>query len=326
MSNPKLHETILTLYRGCCDRSAPDFKEWAMETVCRTVPFDSGIWVTAEVISERFRSAYLYKQPPEMMANYDKVMGISGDFLAQAVVTHPGRTINSGDVMPRHDFIRQPVYLQHCRHYGMEYGLSTCHVLPVTGIVTCIAFYRADPDAPFSESERQSTELLIPHMIEALRINLFFYMRGSNAQEDRALAICDSTGTLYETTPRFPDVLHSVWPTWKGPRLQLPFESLNGQGRVRWSSDGLSFEASPCQDLFLLSVARVDVLDRLTPRQTEVAQLLVNGKTYKSIGRELTISTSTVTKHVNEIHARLQIDGREALIDLFRQRQSMMQG
>ena len=287
-----------------------------METVRRTVPFDSGIWVTAEVISDRFRSAYLFKQPPNMMANYDKAISISGDFLAQAVATQPGRTINSGDVMPRHEYIRHPVYLRHCCHYGMEHGLSTCHILPVTGIITCIAFYRADPVAPFSESDRQNAELLVPHMIEALRINLFFYMRGSSGQEDRALAICDSTGNLYETTPRFPDMLRSVWPTWKGPRLQLPFDSLNEQGRVRWSSDGLSFEISPCQDLFLLSVARIDVLDRLTPRQIEVAQLLVNGKTYKSIGREMTISTSTVTKHVNEIQARLKIDGREARISL----------
>ena len=181
-----------------------------MEAVRCAVAFDSGIWVTSNVVSDGFNSAYLFNQPPEMMENYNRTIRISGDSLAQAVVSSPGRTVNSNDVMLHDEFIRHPTYLQHCRYFGMEYALSTCHILPVTGIVSAIAFYRSDPDAPFTESERQAKELL------------------------------------------------------------------------------------------------------------------VNGKTYKAIARELTITPSTVTKHVNEIHARLKIDSREALIGFFRQRQGYL--
>lgn len=320
MSNPHLQETILALYRGCCDHAAPEFKGWAMELVRSAVTFDSGIWVTSDIVSDGFNSAYLFNQAPEMMENYYRTLGISGDFLAQAVISNVGKTINSDDVIPHHEFIRHPTYLKHCRHYGIEYALSTGYILPVTGISTAIAFYRGDPNTPFSESERQTKELLVPHLIEALRLNLFLYLYDPNSPKNRALAICDATGTLYETTPRFPEVLREACPAWNGPRLPLPFDTLEGQGTVRWVKDGLNFEASPCRDLFLLSVSREDFLDRLTPRQVEVAKKLVNGKTYKSIARELTITPSTVTKHVNEIHARLKINGREALINLFRQR------
>lgn len=45
--------------------------------------------------------------------------------------------------------------------------------------------------------------------------------------------------------------------------------------------------------------------------------MLAKGKRYKDIARELGISPSTVTNHVNQIHARLEIDGREDLIRLF---------
>ena len=286
------------------------------------VGFDSGMWVTADVVSDCFDCYYLFHQPREMMENYDKTIRISGDFIAQAVASNIGRTINSNDLVPHHEFIQLPSYLNHCRHYGMEYVLTTCHIYPVTGIPTAIAFYRSDPTASFSEADRQTTELLVPHLIEAMRINLFFYLHGSNsAQGNRALAICDPQGRLYESTQRFPETLREVWPDWNGPQLELPFESLNGQGTRCWIKDGLKFEASPCQDLYQLSVAREDVLDRLTPRQIEVARLLVNGKTYKSIARKLAITPSTVTKHVNEIHSRLKINGREALIGLFAQRQ-----
>ena len=56
---------------------------------------------------------------------------------------------------------------------------------------------------------------------------------------------------------------------------------------------------------------------RLSRRQFEVAEMLVKGKRYKDISRELGISPSTVTNHVNQIHARLEIAGREDLIKLF---------
>jgi DNA-binding CsgD family transcriptional regulator len=48
-----------------------------------------------------------------------------------------------------------------------------------------------------------------------------------------------------------------------------------------------------------------------------VAELLVRGKRYKDIGRALGISPSTVTNHVNQIHARLGITKREELVGLF---------
>ena len=322
MPNPRLNEVILALYQGCCERNVPEFKEWAMETVRPLVNFDSGLWVTSDVVSDEFNSAYLFKQPPEMMENYHRTLRISGDFLAQAVVSNIGRTINSTDIMPYQEFIKHPNYLNHCRYYGMEYGLSTGHIHPVNGISTAIAFFRSTPGAPFPESARQTTEFLVPHMVEAMRINLFSSLHGLGAQGRSAFAICDPAGLLYETTQAFCEVMRNAWPDWKGSRVTLPFNSLAGQGTVRWVKNGFKFEASPCRDLFLLSVTQEDLLDRLTRRQTEVAQMLVDGKKYKSIARELAITPSTVTKHVNEIHARLSIDSREALISLFRQRQS----
>ncbi len=69
--------------------------------------------------------------------------------------------------------------------------------------------------------------------------------------------------------------------------------------------------------MFLVSVVKATRLDALSARQRQVAEMLAKGKQYKDIARELSISPSTVTKHVNQIHDRLQISGREELIGLF---------
>lgn len=317
MTHARLHDAILALYRGCRDRPVSEFKEWAMETVLGAVAFDSGIWVTSDIVSDDFSSVYLFRQPTEMMENYYRTVGLGDDFLAQAAISSPGRTIKVEDVISRHEFVKHPTYLRHCRRYGMEHGLCTCYIAPVTNVPTGISFYRSDPDYPFNESSRQTKELLVPHMIEAMRINLFSQLNNSLDHGSGALAICDSVGRLYETTPRFPEVLQEAWPDWSGPQIPLSTNALEGADTIRWATHGLKFEASPCRDLYLISVAREDILDRLSRRQLQVAEMLVKGKRYKDISRELGISPSTVTNHVNQIHIRLEIDGREALIRLF---------
>jgi DNA-binding CsgD family transcriptional regulator len=158
----------------------------------------------------------------------------------------------------------------------------------------------------------------MPHMIEAMRINLFATLQGTEAHSGEAFAFCDSRGMLYETTPAFPALIGAVWPDWRGPCLNLPDSTLNDADKTRWSANGLKFEATPCRDLFLVRATKESPLDSLSPRQITVAELLVRGKRYKEIGRELGISPSTVTKHVNHIHEKLGIGKREDLIDLFK--------
>lgn len=310
---------ILTLYRGCRDIPARDFKEWAMQTAQSTIAFDSGFWATSDVISDEFNSVYLFHQPPEMMENYERTVGIANDLLAQAALANPGRATIMSQTIPRDEFLTHPMYLKHCRHYGIEDSLCTIHVLPVTHIFSGASFFRADPKKPFSESDRKIKELLMPHMIEAMRINLFATLQGEDVRSGEALAFCDSRGVLYETTSEFSALLAAVWPDWRGPRLDLPCATLDGEGNTRWSANGLKFESSPCRDLFLVRVAREKVLDRLSPRQLTVAELLVRGKSYKDIGRTLGISPSTVTNHVNQINEKLGIGKREDLFSLFNQ-------
>lgn len=288
-----------------------------METVQGTIAFDSGFWATPDIVSDDFSSVYLFRQPREMLENYERTVGLANDVLGQAVIANPGRTINSSQIVPHDEFVKHPIYLRHCRYFGIEHSLSTCHISPVTRIPSGISFYRADPGKPFSESEREAKELLVPHMIEAMRINLFASLQSEDMRPGEALAFCDSRGVLFETTIEFPALLGAVLPDWRGPRLALPCETLSGTEPVCWAANGLKFEATPCRDLFLVRVTRENMLDRLSPRQRAVAELLARGRRYKEIARALSISPSTVTKHVNQINEKLGIAKREELIELF---------
>lgn len=318
MIGPRLQEAILTLYRGSGFRRKSVFKRWAMDAVRPAVPFDSGIWVTSDVSSKGFFSTHRFRHPPAPFYEDQPAACPADDFLSQAAISNPGRTIRADDVVPRHEFIRHPYYLQHCRQHGIEHALCTWHLIAGADVPTCIAFYRSDPETPFSESDRQITELLVPHLVEAMRINLFGGLIGWHSEHVRCggtLALCDSSGRLFEATTRFVEMLRDAWPAWVGPLIPLPSGGLSDDRTVRWEKDGLAFVADPCRDLFLVGVIQERVPDSmLSARQREVMELLVKGKSYKNISEELGIASATVKIHVSQIYARFGVRGREALI------------
>jgi DNA-binding NarL/FixJ family response regulator len=65
-------------------------------------------------------------------------------------------------------------------------------------------------------------------------------------------------------------------------------------------------------------VAENTTSEQLTSREKEVAQLLINGDTYRQIAWALTISPDTVRQHIKNIYRKLQIKSRVQLINEFR--------
>jgi DNA-binding NarL/FixJ family response regulator len=54
-------------------------------------------------------------------------------------------------------------------------------------------------------------------------------------------------------------------------------------------------------------------LDQLPPREREVLLLIARGYTYKVVGRDLTISGTTVESHVSSVLRKLQLSTRHEL-------------
>lgn len=55
---------------------------------------------------------------------------------------------------------------------------------------------------------------------------------------------------------------------------------------------------------------------KLSPRETEVFMLLVQGRSHSFIQDELGLSGSTVKTHVAHIYAKMDVQGRQELLDL----------
>ena len=77
----------------------------------------------------------------------------------------------------------------------------------------------------------------------------------------------------------------------------------------------------------MLELFRVNLLPavttdyQLTPREKEILQMLVDGKSYKMIAAESNIATDTVKSHIRNIYAKLHVNsGTEAVSKAIRDR------
>jgi DNA-binding NarL/FixJ family response regulator len=65
------------------------------------------------------------------------------------------------------------------------------------------------------------------------------------------------------------------------------------------------------------SIAPVDPISKLTPRQVEIMCLLVQGKKYREIAELLSIGVDAVKDHVHEARYKLEVENRIQLIVMF---------
>lgn len=63
-------------------------------------------------------------------------------------------------------------------------------------------------------------------------------------------------------------------------------------------------------------------LGQLTERESEIAALLLTGKTYRMIAGELHLSENTIKTHIRNIYAKFKIQNRTELINIMLQQQS----
>lgn len=63
-------------------------------------------------------------------------------------------------------------------------------------------------------------------------------------------------------------------------------------------------------------IEEFNILENLTDRESEIANLLLKGKTYRMIAGELNISENTVKTHVKNIYSKVGVQSRTELMSL----------
>ena len=293
--------------------------------------------------------------PPEAMARYyekhykNTISGFPAAFAARAAAPDPVSIHKVSDEERSTEYFRE--ILANLDAYQMLYGVLRNGALPL-GQIT---FYRGERDAAFSTTDQAMLRSVLRYLAVGLRPQHPVQHPLEHAQVvEEWLGIVTSDGSIvsgssdwsrlvrllamknveprraheeeYVIAEFLRDVCAHFGGSGKGAGelVDLQYESAWGRFRVRaYPLPNLpSVRANTVGVLIgryeprALALARGTGASRLSPQQREVAILLAQGKSNQEIAQALALTLNTVSYHVKQVFARLQVHDRGEVEDV----------
>lgn len=308
---------LLELYRGARELPVPEFQELALALIKPVLRFDSGIWGAGEVSADAgliIHSLHLHKQPEEWLVSYDEFK--SRDRAAFETNTRLGEICNFH--FPDIDTGRSNAANRlHCKKFDTQNALVTTSLDSQIPSQDFMALFRAKSRDRYRDEEQRLAELLMPHMVEAGRINRLLWlnqMTTSVLARRGARAIGGLEGKLYTYDGEFVDLIRMEWPEWSPPLLpQHLLASIGPSSARRFAGARIVVGASLIREMMFLHARQRSPVDALTPAEHRVAKLVAHGHPYKEVANKLNISAATVRNQLHNVYQKLGIPNKAAL-------------
>lgn len=306
-----LNRVILELYRAGRNTDCRRFQPAALELIQEILPFDSAWWGNAVAEPMEIHQLYLFNCDDSMVEAYPPY--IEQDFFRAALVTQPGVTINMSDLIPRERYVRTALYREVGKRYKVEWSLGTLLVEPVSLLQEFLTLWRHDSKKPFTETERQTKELLMPHIAEAHREARLREVLGEASERNPRWAVADERGFLREVSPGFVHCLREHWPNWQGSRLpQALLECV--RLATPFNTARLKLKITPKGEFRYMQGLALSAMDSLSVREMDIVTRYAQGETYTVIAAALALSPSTVRNHIAHCYRKLAVNNKAELV------------
>jgi DNA-binding CsgD family transcriptional regulator len=210
---------------------------------------------------------------------------------------------------------------------GPPAALKAAHIEPLAGRRVELRLWRNDSDTEADDSDRQTLQFLMPHLVEAQRENRLSraYEAHATAPARRSHVLCDTEGVLQQVDEQGLALLRSEWPRWCSTRLPEPLaraislaEATSREGASQtqpFHGRQVTVLLTRSGEAWLLEVRRRGAVDRLSTRQRDIATLYAEGQTGPQIAAHLGLSPSTVNNHLGVIFKKLAVSNKVQLLN-----------
>ncbi len=308
---------LLDLHRSCHELPLRAFQDRCFDRLRQVVPFDSGLVAMGTLQSgvPHAHDTFLYRQGPALMESWEELKHL--DLVAAKAMADPGRThaFVSSEI-----FAELPGILAQCRRFGLAHVLCTATIAGRAGSSFALSLYRTDDGRRYDDAERKTVELIVPHILEAMRQAKIEQLRRATRTgrpENQSAAIINRAGVVLEAEPGFVELVAEADPRWVGPWLPASLALLAAaRANERRTIGRHVFRVDPLEDLLLVHARRVSVVDDLTEREHEVARLFASGESTKQVAEQLAIAPNTVRVHVGRIYEKLGVVNKAELASM----------
>lgn len=322
---------IIELYRAAQEMAVDEFREFSMGLLNSLVPFDSAKYMGGVLTQQGMQAqeVYLHNEPVETVSDYaaitpaDPVLKVARANLGRAICFHPPTLFAGRENRPLFDFAMR---------YEHANGMATIHVDQDSPHVQTLSLYRADGDSHFLKQDSWIAEQVIPHLLEAHKVNRALALHRTVKDADQStVAIASPNGALHFCGAGFRKLLNMEWAEWEGAILPRPLMG----GLARAGQDGFCTAAirvtvKCAGEVLFLKASRVSALTPcpaispallqsvygLTPAEARVAITLLETYSAKGVANYLGISFHTVRTQIKGIYAKLGVESRAHFVKL----------
>lgn len=299
--------TVLDIQRLAQARPIEQFHPQMFQRLQALLPFDKAWWGRSAQVDGQLRehSSAVFNLPADYVADWQSIR--HDDITVEQVHAAPGRAVVI-------DLASTPgLHWLGVRHDIREL-MCIIVVDPVTRLSEHLTLYRSPALPRFSRFDCELLTCLMPHLAAAVsnnQIRAMLAMRETLADPHAlGLAVCDRHGILQHAESGFIELLHSHWPRWSGPVLPMPVRA----GLLELAD--LRIEMTAVGANYVLIGRARSPLQRLSPREYDVARSFGKGQTYKEIARDLGLAPNTVRHHIRTIYAKLGVNDKARVAHL----------
>ena len=294
------------------------FQDEAMAVIRQAVRFDVALCASAQVGSTVLapHSYHVSGAPPDWSAQAFEAYGavMEEDWLARMAIAGPGTCFGYDGRTPPPDASAEWVAFN--ERFGIRQAVCTMLGRPISKLGLFISLYRSDAGDPFSQGERRVLELVTPILATAWDVNRLHALESFRTPRDpdAGTGMADDRGVLHVVEAQFERVLRQEWPTWTGPQLppQLAALAVRGGG---WKGLQLVARAAPPAGGFTtIRVQPRTRVDRLSPRELEIARLWASGQDAAEVAAALGLRVASVRSRLQRIYLKLGVHDRAGMV------------
>jgi DNA-binding CsgD family transcriptional regulator len=309
--NANVNQLIADLYRGSRDVPYPAFQEWALQQLRGAVAFDAAWWGRGANKPLMIHQVHLHRCAPTLVEDYAPWIGV--DFFREAVCANPGVTISTASLRSRPDLEASTIYREFGAKHRVEWSLGTVLIEPVSSLNEFITVWRKDVRRPFSEADRTTKELLMPHLVEAYRNCRLLHLHEAS-QRDHSLswALCNPQGILIDVHRRFVSLMITEWTNWHSAELPAALSKQVIECK-EFVGRKIAVKTTPLSGLYCLQARPRSAVDMLSNREREVANHYAQGQTYAEISVMLGLAPATVRNLISRAFRKLDVNNKAEL-------------
>ncbi|GGX66671.1 helix-turn-helix transcriptional regulator [Saccharospirillum salsuginis] len=296
---------LFRLYRRAEEQAPGEFQEATLADLSGLFPVDCAAWGGGFAAQRAITDLVVWNEDDRILTDWHQVREV--DPLCDHNLRHPGHMHHIDDLP---EYRQSLAFNEHWRRHDIHQLMATIVNEPQSNYVSFIALCHTDPKRPFQDAERDLSQALLPHLVQAQRQNQRIYLEQS-AKPSEAVALVSACGLVRSAHPAFDELSRSLWQ--QSSRIPDPvMAELRDAGQ--WRTPEAEVVAQALGYGYLIRIAVGAPVARLSAREREVAEMYVQGLTYKEIAGYLDRSPATIRNLIARCYQKLKVHDKVSLI------------